>query len=170
MTTQIRLPADHSVTKLFDKRNKDIPNLGTNSPNLGTNSPNLGTAPDFDPLVDNYPEEIHHRIVYAAMQCGSHMREGWNELVLELDEDISKIYPLYTIDQVKEKFGGLRYYIGILPDILPQDQHDEIHKLIAIAEEKSFTICDVCGEPGTTMRVGEWLIATRCEKHGNKEA
>jgi len=159
----MHVDANHPLSKLFNKRNND-------SPKLGTNSPKLGPAPEYDPLVDNYPEEIHHRIIYAAMQCGSHMREGWYDLVLELDDAISKIYPLYTIDQVKEKFGGLRYYIGILPDILPQEHHDEIYRLIHEAEEKSYTMCDICGEPGQTIRVGEYLIATRCPKHDNKEA
>ena len=162
MTTQIRVDANHPITKLFNKRNHDYPNLGTNSPKLGT-------APTYDPRVDNYPEELHHRIIYAAMQCGSHMREGWYDLVLELDIAISEIYPFYTVDQVKEKFGGLRYYIGTLPDILPQPQHDEINRLIHEAEEKSCEVCDICGEPAKTMMVGKYLIATRGEKH-DKEA
>ena len=163
MTTTMHVDANHPLSKLFGKRNKDVPKLGTNSPNLGT-------VPDYDPRVDNYPEEIHHRIIYAAMQCGSHMREGWYDLVLELDDAISKIYPLYTVDQVKEKFGGLRYYIGILPDILPDEQHDEIYRLIHEAEEKSFKICDICGSTGKTMKVGQWLMATRCEKHNDPDA
>lgn len=159
MANKIRLSDDHALTKLFNKRNFD------SSPNMGTNDPKLGTAPDYDPRLDNYPEELHHRIIYAAMQYGSHMREGWYDLVLELDDAISKIYPMYTIDQVKEKFGGLRYSIGTLPDILPQPQHDEIYKLIHEAEEKSFVICDICGKPGKPGTVGKYLIATRCEKH-----
>jgi len=154
---------NHPLAKLFDKRNKD-------SPKLGMNSPKLGPAPEYNPLVDKYPEELHHRIIYAAMQCGSYMREGWYELVLELDAAISKIYPFYTIDQVKEKFGGLRYYIGILPDTLPQQQHDKIYELINEAEEKSYNICDICGNHGKTIKVGEYLIATRCEKHDDKDA
>jgi len=163
MTTTIRLSDDHALTKLFNKRNYD-------SPGLGTNSPKLGPPLEYNAQLDRYPEEIHHRIIYAAMQCGSGIREGWYELVLELDDAISKIYPLYTIDQVKEKFGGLRFYIGILPDILPQEQHDEIYRLIHEAEEKSYVMCDVCGKLGQTMQVKEYLIATRCEEHDNKEA
>ena len=151
------------VAEAWAKRNKD-------HPKLGTNSPKLGTAPAYDPRVDSYPEEIHHRIIHAAMQCGSHMREGWYDLVLELDDAISKIYPLYTINQVKEKFGGLRYYIGTLPDILPPQQRTEIYRLIDEAEDKSFKICDICGKPGKHMRVGEYLIATRCENHDDEKA
>lgn len=152
--------ADFTQTvKAWNVRNADL------IPEKGSNIPNSGTAPDYDPLVDKYPEEIHHRIIYAAMQCASGIREGWYDLVLELDDEISKIYPLYTIEQIKEKFGGLRYYIGILPDILPQEQHDEIYRLIHEAEEKSFEICDVCGKTGKTLKIGQYLIATRCEQH-----
>jgi len=165
MTTQMHIPPDHALAALFKKRAYDdlvVPKLGINSPKLG--------PIEYDPMVDKYPEEIHHRIIYAAVQCGSYMREGWYDLVLELDDAISKIYPLYTVDQVKEKFGGLRYYIGILPDILPDEQHDEIYRLIHEAEEKSYNICDICGGTGKSMKVGQYLIATRCEKHNDPDA
>ena len=154
--------SDHPLAELFDKRNKD-------HPKLGTTIPMLGTIPDYNPLVDNYPEEIHHRFLSVAMQCGSYMREGWYDLVLELDDAISKIYPFYTIRQVKDKFGGLRYYIGGLPPIIPETHRNQIYDLIHEAEEKSYTICDICGEPGKTMKVGEYLIATRCKNHDSKE-
>jgi len=86
MTTTMHVDANHPLSKLFNKRNND-------SPKLGTNSPKLGPAPEYDPLVDNYPEEIHHRIIYAAMQCGSHMREGWYDLVLGRNlKNLSTLY------------------------------------------------------------------------------
>lgn len=151
------------IVKAWNVRNADL------IPEKGSNIPNTGTSVEYDALVDRYPEEIHHRIIYASMQCASGISEGWYDLVLELDDAISKIYPLYTIDQVKEKFGGLRYYIGILPDILPQTQHDEIYRLISAAEEKSFKVCDVCGEAGKTLKIGQYLMATRCEQHDKEK-
>ncbi len=138
-------------------------------PKMGTNSPKKG-LPKYDPLVDKYPEQIHHRIA-MGMGCGSFLPDGWYDLVCELDDTISNIYPLYIIDQVKEKFGGLRYYIAGIPAIIPKNQQDRINELIADAEEKSWDICDVCGEQSKAERsvIGGYLLATRCEKH-DKEA
>jgi len=44
---------------------------------------------------------------------------GWYPLIIELDEKLSEICPDYELHQVKEKFGTLRYYIG-LPSLQPQ--------------------------------------------------
>lgn len=44
---------------------------------------------------------------------------GWYPLVIELDQKLAEIAPDYTLHQVKEKFGTLRYYIGF-PDLQPQ--------------------------------------------------
>jgi hypothetical protein len=44
---------------------------------------------------------------------------GWYPLLIELDEKLAQIEPDYEIHQVKEKFGTLRYYIGI-SDLKPQ--------------------------------------------------
>ena len=41
---------------------------------------------------------------------------GWYPLIIELDEKLADVEPNYVLDQVKSKFGGLRYYIE-LPDL-----------------------------------------------------
>jgi hypothetical protein len=57
--------------------------------------------------------------------------------------------------QVKEKFGGLRFYY---------DGGDEyIHGLVAMAESMSYVTCEVCGSPGRVYTDG-WH-ATLCDKH-----
>ncbi len=35
---------------------------------------------------------------------------GWYPLLVELDEQLHRVLPNYVLHQVKEKFGGLRYY------------------------------------------------------------
>lgn len=57
--------------------------------------------------------------------------------------------------QVKEKFGGLRFYMTMATD--------EMFDFIEEAESKSTTICEVCGEPGKTFNDG-WMV-TLCENH-----
>lgn len=44
---------------------------------------------------------------------------GWYPLVIELDQKLAAMFPDYELHQVKEKFGTLRYYIG-LPELQPQ--------------------------------------------------
>lgn len=63
--------------------------------------------------------------------------------------------PQVVAQQVKEKFGGLRFYY---------DGGDEyIHGLVAMAESMSYVTCEVCGSPGRVYTDG-WH-ATLCDKH-----
>lgn len=69
----------------------------------------------------------------------------------EVPEEIEQVYAV----QVKEKFGGLRfYYYG-------GDEY--IQGLVSMAEFMSEQICDVCGNKGTLRQGGWW--ATRCDEH-----
>lgn len=105
------------------------------------------------------PEELKER-VEKGMGCFSAIGLGWFDLVRKLDADIAKIYPEYTIDQVKEKFGTLRFYIGMVPE----DKYKEIYELIHEAETKSAKICDICGDAGRGISLKGWYV-TRCEIH-----
>jgi hypothetical protein len=63
-----------------------------------------------------------------------------------------------TLDQVKEKFGTLRfYYTG---------GDDYIRGLVSMAESMSGVTCEECSKPGTTEGPG-W-IRTLCEEHRNE--
>ena len=81
---------------------------------------------------------------------------GWSSLVEELYKlcDANDI----MITQVKEKFGGLRFYIGGAPE--------EIHDKIEEVENLSITICEQCGEPGENGPIteGGYWVATLCDK------
>lgn len=59
--------------------------------------------------------------------------------------------------QVKEKFGGLRFYYS--------GGDDYIDGVVAMAESMSYRTCEVCGTPGTSPE-GVW-IRTLCEEHKN---
>ena len=61
----------------------------------------------------------------------------------------------FQVEQVKEKFGGLRFYTTY--------GNDQIHGAISFAEEMSFRICETCGNPGKVYSKG-WTV-TRCEDH-----
>lgn len=80
---------------------------------------------------------------------------GWRPLVLKLIEDLFALGWNGTVFQVKEKFGGLRFYIG--------NGSDEIFSRIHEAEVDSYKTCEVCGKPGRE-RGGGW-IRTLCDEH-----
>lgn len=101
---------------------------------------------------------------------GCEHESGWFNIVDSLCKEIvrhinwkhrdtpedERPYPL--IEQVKEKFGSLRFYV---------DREDsEISAMISLAEEMSSRICEVCGSPGT-LRPGGW-VKTLCDKHAEE--
>jgi len=88
-----------------------------------------------------------------GFECG----DGWFKILDNLMDEIKKIdvNKSVSVHQVKEKFGGLRFYI--------EGGNDEVNKLINKAEEKSYKTCEVCGKPGKTNKSG-W-IKTVCEEH-----
>ena len=79
--------------------------------------------------------------------------EGWYQLVLDCDKELSEIDSKYDLQQVKEKFGGLRYYFQ------PSDPtlRNKMDAVIAKYEELASRTCEVTGEPGVLMKsVGNW--------------
>lgn len=80
---------------------------------------------------------------------------GWDEIIFDLCEKLDFIKFSGTVMQIKEKFGGLRFYVD------GGTTHD--YELIRAAEEKSYKTCEICGEPGEPTDKG-W-IKTVCEKH-----
>jgi hypothetical protein len=61
-------------------------------------------------------------------------------------------------EQVKEKFGGLRFYF--------MSGDEFVQGAVALAERMSYTICEECGEPGK-LRSGGWM-RTLCDRHAAK--
>jgi hypothetical protein len=81
---------------------------------------------------------------------------GWKQIVLDLcDELRTKHNWDGNLYQIKEKFGGLRFYAGGFDP--------EGRAAIDKAENLSYTVCDVCGDPGVP-RGGGW-VRTLCNLH-----
>lgn len=105
-------------------------------------------------LKNKYPLTLSH---LSYFECN----DGWKQLldnlcaVIEQHIKSKKLEDIYAI-QVKEKFGSLRFYMSY---------HDDfIEGAIALAEEQSGKICEICGEHGTIENLGGWLKAV-CPKH-----
>lgn len=89
---------------------------------------------------------------------------GWYQIVIDLDEALSEIDPDYEVQQVKTKFGGLRYYCErtTTSDFDGEFKDDPWNILIAEAEAKSYKTCEHCGNPGSMENsLGPW-VTTVC--------
>jgi hypothetical protein len=90
--------------------------------------------------------------------------DGWFNLIYDLSEEITKLDPECQAAQVKEKFGGLRFYIGARPK--------EIWNLIAKYENESWKICESCGSSENVKRTsGGWVhsFCNNCTEEYYKE-
>lgn len=79
---------------------------------------------------------------------------GWQPIVRQLFADMLAAGWDGRVIQVKEKWGGLRVYVGGAPDA--------VHDLIESAETKSCITCEDCGADGQ-MRGGSY-VRTLCDK------
>lgn len=60
-----------------------------------------------------------------------------------------------TVSQIKEKFGGLRFYYD--------GGDDRVYGMVRMAESWAAKTCETCGAPGKS-REGGW-IKTLCDHH-----
>ena len=101
-------------------------------------------------------EELKKKIVpeyWKSIDVG----EGWYQLVIDCDKELTGVDPNYQIYQVKEKFGGLRYYTK--PSNL-DDKHTlmRIGDIISKYEDIAWKTCSATGKPGVLMKsIGGWL-------------
>lgn len=90
-----------------------------------------------------------------ALEC---VGKGWADLVTACYAIVVRHGG--SIHQVKEKFGGLRFYVGGVPYTADQT--------IFFIAHTSYRICEICGEEGKT-RQGGW-IKTLCDEHAEGRA
>ncbi len=116
-------------------------------------------------LKNDFPQ-LYSEIV-GGFSCG----DGWEPIIRKLSERIVSLNLSHSVEvvQVKEKFGGLRYYFDIIYDIendedYPIGEADIVDKLVKEAEAEADQTCEKCGKPGTLNKSGYWLN-TRCEEH-----
>lgn len=90
---------------------------------------------------------------------------GWYGIICRLDADLAKLAPLYEIRQVKEKFGGLRFYVGGVPETVAE----QFRARIRAAETESERTCELCGAPGRVRDEFLWT-RTMCQQHRDQRA
>lgn len=93
------------------------------------------------PILKSLCGQIQHHIDWKSEQ-----KEKFNR-----GEGCTQV----TVNQIKEKFGGLRFYYS--------GGDDTIDGMVRMAESWAAHSCEVCGAPGKS-RSGGW-IRTLCDEH-----
>ena len=86
--------------------------------------------------------------------------DGWKNLILETHEKLVHLDPDYTILQIKEKFGTLRYYF-LFSNGLDQITVRIMNDVVALAEDRSGFICEQCGRRAKLRCKNLWYF-TAC--------
>ena len=94
--------------------------------------------------------------------------DGWFDILWRLCEDLEPLVAKFEQEtgsqfevlQVKEKFGGLRFYVNCR-------RNEAIRQRIGIAGDESFRTCEICGQPGTLRE--RRSIKTLCDEHNASE-
>lgn len=105
----------------------------------------------------------------TCMADGIACSDGWYDIIYGLsiklerliEEEKAKAIELKHLpvaEQIKEKFGTLRFYLD--------NGTDEMYKLISEAEDLSEETCEICSNPGELRNSG-W-IKVKCDNCNNK--
>jgi hypothetical protein len=110
-------------------------------------------------MEETYPNMFKE--AYGGFAVGA----GWWTIIESLCNNIQshidwqvkrgKDCPQVVVEQIKEKFGGLRFYYS--------GGDDEISGMVHMAESWAAHSCETCGAPGE-RRGGGW-IRTLCDYH-----
>jgi hypothetical protein len=103
------------------------------------------------------PKWFNRSNMQVSLMCfGFEVGDGWFVLLRELLHQIKKSNPPedFEVVQVKEKWGGLRFYT--------HNENDEILGAIHLAETLSDLFCEECGERGKVG--GKGWVQTLCRE------
>jgi len=117
-------------------------------------------------LYQKYPDifrDINEPPNKSLMHFGLEIENGWYDLIDALCESLEDIATTLGVQvvaaQVKEKFGGLRFYYYLEGD----GDFATIDNIVQRAENASYSICELCGKPGKLR--GRYYKKTLCQKH-----
>jgi hypothetical protein len=92
---------------------------------------------------------------------------GWHLMIVEALAKIDKIVGgdvrKFTIRQIKEKFGALRFYFSANDDV-----RAKINLIVEELEERSRTVCEMCGVGGCKIRSYSGYYKCVCAEHGRE--
>lgn len=120
---------------------------------------------------DTYTEAIRlHNETFTPFRdmfkqsFGVSTNPGWYPLVEKLLLGFRSLSQedggVVRINQIKEKFCGLRVYVEVSGS---GDFKERVCGMIEQAEKEAYHTCEFCSNPGV-LRTSEWMRVT-CEKH-----
>ena len=125
-------------------------------------------------LCEEFPHlyrERHLDFYKSCLGYGFEVSDHWFDILYELSKKLDELYKDLPKDddypavvQVKEKFGGLRYYMGSIPEHLSEKTDEYVRE----AEEKSYRTCEICGKEGKNRNIRGWL-SVLCETHYHEQ-
>lgn len=127
---------------------------------------------DFEnKLFTKYPKIFKQKdlpMTETAMCWGIDCGEGWHKLLDDLCKNIQEHVDSVKCKQVeavqvKEKFGGLRFYFC--------GGDDYTHGLVSEAENMSYEVCEWCGSTKDVTQTTGWVVTLcpDCLKKYRKE-
>jgi len=124
----------------------------------------------LDKLISNYPIVFKH----LDKTICHNLPAGWYNIVDKLCSELTPIIeealeetpetpeePLFSVLQVKEKFGGLRFYY--MMNTNNDDLYKKIQTLVDNAEDASYVTCQITGKMGALSKSGSHYM-TLCEE------
>ena len=103
-------------------------------------------------FISHDVNQARRRLQFALDNPDNKFAESIPELEKKLEQAIEE---LPTIEQVKEKFGTLRFYVA--------GGNASVHSYIEFAEAMTSITCEECGAPGESRNDG-W-VKVLCDKH-----
>jgi hypothetical protein len=98
----------------------------------------------------DYPDYLQPVLLRINPEYGKCVScdEGWWSLIALCDKELASVDPLYTIFQIKEKFGGLRYYYS------PSNpaNTEQMNTIVRKHEKICGMTCEATGKHGSLMR------------------
>lgn len=134
-------------------------------------------------------EQLVDRFEFLRTTCsGLDVGDGWYQLLWEMSEEIEAILlrsptpPVLHMNQIKEKYGELSVLYDISWSTDASLSHgvknkacddtegrrelaQRIDEVITKYEEKSSSVCDVCGAPNSSLRTDVGYLITLCDQH-----
>lgn len=113
-------------------------------------------------LYNDFPDLYRQKdwsMKETCMVWGFDVGDGWYDIIYDLSKKITELDPEVQAIQVKEKFGGLRFYIGGVN----KDVADDVYDAINIAEDLSYKTCEECGTMENVSQNKSGWILTLCE-------
>lgn len=134
-------------------------------------------------LFKTYPNIFQDKDKSMSQTCmcwGIAVGDGWYKIIREICEEMERVRQKtgiqYIADQVKSKFGGLRFYYHEDCRLLKlsKDERDKynkhMRKFVSNREMEAEKTCENCGKSGTRRSSG-WIrtLCDKCEELRNKE-